>query len=46
MGISRGVEKEKKKKKGTDMFPNGIDLVESWKVWVGTKAINNNKGYY
>lgn len=24
-------------------FPNGIDLVENWKVWVGTKEMNSNK---
>lgn len=36
--------KREKKKKGTDMFPNGIDLVEIWKVWVGTKAIINFRG--
>ena len=28
------------------MFLNEIVLVESHKVWVGTKEINNNKGDY
>lgn len=45
--VYQGEMKKRRGKKGTDVFPNGIDLVENSKMWLGTKEINNNnKGNY